>query len=73
MAELNVRDEVEKLIAEMRAQALTDDDIRGTVFVSTLVRHESFPEVPQSLVTPLARAVLMGAWANYEARQKGYL
>lgn len=73
MTELSVRGEIERLLADMRAKVLTESDARGTVFVSALVRQQSLPEVERSLVTPFARATLMGAWANYEARQKGYL
>jgi len=72
MAE-TVRSEVENLLAEMRAKADTLEEIRATVFIQARVRDHLFPEVPQSLLKPMARAVLLGAWVEHDARQRGYI
>ncbi len=65
----SVRDEVEKLLAEMRAQVRTVDDLRDTVEIASIVRQAAFPEVQPSFVPALARATLLGAWVQYDARR----
>ena len=72
MAE-TVRSEVENLLAEMRAKAETLDEIRATVFIQARVRDHLFPEVPESLLKPMARSALLGAWIEHDARTRGYL
>lgn len=70
MLMLTVRDEVERLLADMRAKVLTLQDIRDTIHVSALVRQEALPEVEGSLVAPFARATLMGAWIKHDFNQQ---
>lgn len=67
---LTVRDEVERLLADMRAKVLTIQDIRDTIHVSALVRQESLPDAPQDLIGPFARATLMGAWIKHDFNQQ---
>lgn len=68
-----VRAEVEKLLADMRAKADTLEEIRATVFIQARVRDHLFPEVPESLLTPMARAAVLGAWVEHDARQRGFI
>lgn len=71
----DVRAEVEKLLAEMRAHILTVDDARDTVEVSAIARQMAIPEVSEtaspSLISSVARATLLGAWIQYDARLHG--
>lgn len=72
MAE-TVRTEVEKLLADMRAKAATLEEVRATVFIQARVRDHLFPEVPQSLQTPMARSAVLGAWIEFEGRERGFI
>lgn len=72
---LDVRTEVENLLAQMRARVLTIEDARDTVEVAAIVRQMAIPEIPEdagpSLISSIARATLFGAWIQYDARQHG--
>lgn len=66
---LNVRDEVEKLLADMRAKALTLEDMRDTVEIAAIVRQAAIPAIPNDLIPAYARATLLGAWVQYDVRR----
>lgn len=67
---LNVRDEVEKLLADMRAKALTLEDMRDTVEIAAIVRQAAIPTIPNDLIPAYARATLLGAWMRYDINQR---
>lgn len=67
---LNVREEVEKLLAEMRAKVLTVDQARATVEVSAIARRAAIPDVDQNLIPAYARATLLGAWVQYDIQHR---
>lgn len=67
---LNVREEIEGLLAEMRAKVLTIDDARDTLEIAAIVRQAALPEVPQDLIPAYARATLLGAWVQHDIRQR---
>lgn len=66
-----VRDAVENLLAQMRAHAVTLDDIRETVEIAAIVRQIALPtlsdDTPPSFVPAIARATLLGAWVKHDA------
>lgn len=70
MATLDVRAEVEKLLADMRTKALTLEDMRDTVEIAAIVRQAAIPSVPNDLIPAYARATLLGAWMTYDIRQR---
>lgn len=77
MEELTVRGEVYRLIAEMKAKAKTLEDLRDTVHAECLVQQRVIPELPsrasRSFVQAIARATVLGAMIELDARQRGYL
>lgn len=68
---LNVREEIEGLLAEMRAKASTIDDARDTMEVAAIARQMALPvladDTPPSFIPALARATLLGAWVQHDA------
>lgn len=65
---MNARNEIEKLLAELREKAMTLDDVRATVEVSAIARQAHIPEMEPQLISPYARATLLGAWIQYDIR-----
>lgn len=67
---LDVRQEVEKLLAEMRETPASIEDVRQTIEIAAIVRQMALPTIsidtPPSFIPAIARATVLGAWVQYD-------
>ena len=58
---MDVRTEVENILAGMRAAATTLEVIRETIEIQAIARQCLMPEVEDRMCRPVARAIVLGA------------